>query len=93
MRGFRLVTSYSRPVRPALQRNLESFGLKKDQEHGYVEAPYYNGLGRYVDQFDESDIGSGTGIDTRIGTLETTLKETLKKTLKETHTYHNRKRN
>lgn len=43
MRGFRLATSFSKP---AIQRNLQSFGLKKDQEHGYVEAPYYNGLGR-----------------------------------------------
>lgn len=47
MRGYRLTTSFYRPVKPALQRGLESFGLKKDQEHGYVEAPYYNGLGRY----------------------------------------------
>ena len=52
MRGFKLATSFSSPVRPALQRNLESFGLIRDQEHGYVEAPYYNGLGRWVDRLE-----------------------------------------
>lgn len=50
MKGFHLTKSISTPK---IQRAInDAFGLKKDIEHGYVDAPYYNGSGRYGYFFD-----------------------------------------